>query len=218
MKEELKEKLLWKPWVGENFSKRNNKLLLVGESHYTVDENGNHDPDCFNDFMTNDETTINVIKRHLNGKNWNLFSNIYRALFKTSKIETNSFWSKIAFYNFIQRPMKTNKDRPSNDDFKKSYQPFFELISELDISHCIFLGNSSERHFDGELQKNSFLKMQKKSEKEKIGRYWATMKTITKGEKEIKIYFIKHPSQYFSWEKWNEYLNRKENSLLIDLK
>ncbi len=207
--------LIWEPWIGDNFKNQENKILLIGESHYAVN-NGKPDPIAYNEFLTNRNSTIDVIRRNFNGESWSLFQNLYRALFRTSNIDRKLFWSKVAFYNFIQQPMTSTTERPSIDLFAKSYEGFKEVIDKHQVTHCIFLGNTAALYFDRELLGKSTFK-QVKSEREKVGRFWATHKIITDGTSEIKIYFIKHPSKYFSWSRWHEYLYRNEKELLESL-
>jgi hypothetical protein len=206
-----KFKQIWNPWIGSKYENREFRLMLVGESHYSIDENGNFDSECYQNFLNNENTTIDIIRRLEKGENWRIFSNTYKALFGNEKYIINEFWSKVGFYNLIQRPMKLMSERPNQDDFKNYLKVAINMVDDFQIkpTHLIFLGNSSERYFNSLINENSKFTLLNDN-KEKIGRYWAINKTIKYSNNIINVFFIKHPSSYFSWAKWNSYLNTKE--------
>jgi len=173
------EGLTWYPWIGNNFDQQNSKLLLIGESHYADDGEGNFDEECFHSFLNDKWTTASYIQnftknnRILGKDTWSLYENIYRALFRTTNIDVEKFWSKVAFYNFIQRPMKSISERPSNSDYRDSFNIFINLVKKISVTHCIFLGNSSQKYFSTIIQPDKSIEI--RSEKyEQIGRYWAS--------------------------------------------
>ena len=43
----------------------------------------------------------------------------------------------------------------------------------------------------------------------KIGSCYSRTVTISNSGKSIELIFIRHASQYFSWQKWNTYLHSK---------
>ena len=201
-------KQIWNPWIGSKYENNKCRLMLIGESHYTVDSNKNFDPITYQEFLNNENTTIEIIKRLENGESWKIFTNTYKALLGNEKIIISEFWSKVSFYNLIQRPMKLMSERPNQDDFKNYLKVAINMIenSQTKPTHLIFLGNSSERYFNNSINENlKFTLINDK--KEKIGRYWAIHKTIKYDNNIINVFFFIHPSSYFSWAKWNSYLN-----------
>ena len=102
-------------------------------------------------------------------------------------------------------------ERPSQNDFKNYLKTAIDMVDNLQTkpTHLLFLGNSSEKYFDHLILKNPKYTLLK-NDKEKIGRYWAVHKTIQYENNIMNVFFIKHPSSYFSWSKWNSYLNTKE--------
>lgn len=211
---------LWTPWKGDSYLESKYKLFLIGESHYSVDDNGNFDKACYDDFISNKNTTIDVVNRFLNSTDeWKLFTNTHKVLFGSSKVGVRDFWSKVMFYNFIQRPMKSKTERPSPIDFKGSYEYFFEILNNYPVNTCIFLGNSSRHYFNEQLKKYGNGYTLTHEQNFKVGRYGGSKKTIAKDEKIINVYFIKHPSKYFSWVQWNKFLveNEGEFSKLLEI-
>jgi len=197
---------LWKPWIGKNFNKQETKILLIGESHYSQDSNGNFDKECYEEFINDSETTQKIIQRLINGESWRIFDNTYKFLFNNRKINVTDFWEQFSFYNLIQRPMKTMKEKPSKTDFKQGIETSLEVINEMYTKpdYVIFLGNSGRHYLKNSINNNENYRLINEKT-EKIGRYFGVKFTI-ENTKEIQLIFIKHPSSYFSWNKWNEFI------------
>lgn len=117
------EDLKWLPWVGDRFSSLSpeNKLLIIGESHC-------HDNTPFSIEKHNAREFTRDVIEELAIERWyygtKIFPNLHRALFRNDEFDSATFWSLVSFYNFIQRPMDTNRGRPSCDDFYNSWLPF----------------------------------------------------------------------------------------------
>jgi len=115
--------------------------------------------------------------------------------------------------------MDSNKKRPSKDDFYNGWLTFFKIVEKLKPTHCIFLGVSA---------KNTFRKAEQHSENIKIKYFERGSKIQNTFPREfilklnnnltINGILIKHTSQYFSWSKWNIYLQNKMGKELNWLK
>jgi hypothetical protein len=103
--------------------------------------------------------------------------------------------------------MNTNKGRPNYNDFLESWSSFESIVKILNPTLVIFIGTSSANSFN-EFSNNLTTPFEKVECLEKIGASYAKYCSITIREK-TPIYFIRHTSQYFSWTKWNEFLNKK---------
>ncbi len=99
--------------------------------------------------------------------------------------------------------MLSNSARPTKDDYQNAWQTFIEIHKILEPDICIFLGTKSADYFD-KIMKTNNIDHQKVSWKKKIGNSYPK---IAKINNKTKLIFIRHPSQYFSWKKWNEFLN-----------
>jgi hypothetical protein len=205
---------LWDPWIGKNFNQKNNRLLLIGESHYTTFQDGTFDEQCYLDFLSDRGSTINVIEDLLKGKTHKFYENTYRLFFGEQKFEKLKFWENVAFYNLVQKPMKTGKERPTMQDFKDSMTLLLILLHNFQTlpTHILFLGSSSQKHFKGSIANHDSCKILDHST-EKIGRFNASYFKISFKNHPIDIFFIKHPSSYFSWKNWRSYLKGKINKL-----
>ena len=207
------EGLKWLPWVGSDYSE--NRLLLVGESHYVRDESKKV-------HFSNKNATVVTVADFVKGHNWNLFENTQYALIGTDKVDRKALWESVAFYNFIQRPMDTPKGIPSRNDFKDGWKVFFELLKILKPSHCIFLGSSGAEYLWPLIEKNNDIAFKKNNcslEKRdrKIGSCFGKIAHLEFDDVCTDITFIRHPSKYFSKDKWHEYLMEKAGSILVDL-
>jgi hypothetical protein len=202
------ENLKWLPWVGDQFNSidLDNRLLIVGESHY-------HDNTPASIERQNALTyTREVVeelatKRQYNGTKF--FPNLHRALFRNDDFDSPTFWNLVAFYNFIQRSMDTNKGRPSYEDFYNSWLPFLEVVRLLKPKTCLFVGLSAANSLTQAIQDTSFSTDGVKWEDYISNAYAKTAVLKDKDENEIQLIFIRHTSKMFSWNKWNEYLQRK---------
>lgn len=205
--------LTWLPWIGENYAglARDEKILLIGESHYYGEGESNHDKDQF--------FTRKIIKRVIDKgtttneiKIWKFFISTIRLLIpgsSLSKEQERKLWSNVAFYNFVQRSVRKNdnKDKPSKDDFYKGWPPFFKLVKVINPAVCIFLGASSAQQFS---KANQTLKQNiTLSKDKKINGAWARSGTFSSDNGNIELVFIKHPSSRFSTNLWREYLEEK---------
>lgn len=209
------------PWIGSNY--KENRLLIVGESHYAQDENTNSDLDCYNGFLKDKNRTISIVEDLMNGSNWKTFQNTYPALVGSENIDKEAFWSNVAFYNFIQRPMNTRMDRPSKSDYCSGWDVFYEVLKVIKPSHCIFLGLESAKFLYPVIkEKKDIIFADKKCTIEqwdkRIGVNWGKIAHLEYEEVNTDITFIKHPSAYFKKKDWNDYLMERIGVTLENLK
>jgi hypothetical protein len=202
------ENLKWFPWVGDRFNSLafDQRLLIVGESHYhdnTPASIEKHNSPKF----TREVIEELAIERLYYGTK--IFPNLHRALFRNDEFDSPTFWNLVSFYNFIQRPMETNKGRPSYDDFYKSWFPFLEIVRVLRPKTCLFIGTSAANSLTEALKETDFVTDVVKWEDYISNAYAKTSILKDKQGNETQLIFIRHTSQMFSWSKWNEYLQKK---------
>lgn len=202
------ENLKWFPWVGSqyNFILPNNKLLIVGESHYHDNTPASIEKHNSPTFTREVIEELAIEREYYNTR---IFPNLHRALFRNDGFDSPTFWNLVSFYNFIQRPMETNKGRPSYDDFYNSWFPFFEIVKLLKPRVCLFIGTSSANSLESAVQNTKFSIDGIKYEDYISNAYARTAIMKDKDNNEIQLIFIRHTSQMFSWSKWNEYLQKK---------
>jgi hypothetical protein len=201
------EGLKWLPWIGNQFLElyETNRLLIVGESHYhdaTEQSIEKHDSPKFTRIVIDE---MAICRQYYKTK---IFSNLHRALFRNDCFDAKVFWNNVSFLNFIQKPMNTNKDRPEYDDFYNGWKTFFVVVKVLKPTTCIFIGTTAANSFTNAIQNTGFSTDGLKRE-DHIGRTYAKTAVIKDQEdNEIKIIFIRHTSQMFSWSKWNDYIKK----------
>jgi len=206
--------LKWIPWVGNqyNFIEIDSKMLIVGESHYhdnTKQSIENHN---------SPNLTREVIEEMAIGRDYyetRIFQNFHKALFRNDEFNSSVFWNLVSFYNFIQRPMNSNKERPSDDDYYNGWLSFVEVVKILKPKTCLFIGNSAANYLDHALYKNSDYSSQGVKWEDCISNAYAKSAILSDKEGNcINLIFIRHTSQMFSWDKWNTYLRKKISSEL----
>lgn len=149
-KEFNKVKLLGRyPWVGKDYKNRPYHALIIGDSHYAVDNNGNFCPEEFFNFINNYDSTRDVvscvIKDVVNKQStWTMYRNLINTFTSYSPGEVKYLWSNVAFYNFIQRPMEEIHQEPSKGDNITGWICFYELLNILKPDLCLFFGKRSE--------------------------------------------------------------------------
>lgn len=145
--------LKFEPYIGSRYKAAPLKVLVLGESHYLAEADKN-----------NKNVTKEVLQRYLAYKNgqqaeeswmntFTKFSNVF-ANKKLSNQETLSLWETLAFYNYVQVPMKGPGDRPSSLDFSESHEAFRTVLSQLSPDLIIFWGDDLWNHF----RKDSYAK------------------------------------------------------------
>lgn len=198
--------LKWLPWVGDRFNSAPPacKILVVGESHY---QNGDDQQSI--EKHKSPEFTREIIQElavERNYYNTRIFPNFHRAIFRTDKFDSEAFWNLVSFYNFVQRPMDTNKGRPSYEDFYQGWKPFFELTETLNPSICLFIGTSAANSFKQAAKDLGIETSPIKHGKLISNAYPRKTYFTDKSGRKHKLVFIRHTSQMFSWRKWNDYL------------
>jgi len=206
--------LEWKPWIGESYGMQGKKLLIIGESHYKVENTVLKSID-------KGSTRIMIHNFGLYGLSdqkkplHRFLRNTEKALFNkisVTKAESQNLWRSVSFYNFIQRPMDTQQHRPGKQDWIKGWETFFKIIDIIKPDHVLFCGLTAfENDFFKEAIKDSGYSCEKgivkKSEKVK-GTFVRTKGIILKDDKEISITCMRHPSQAFSWTGWHKIIKR----------
>lgn len=209
------ENLKWLPWVGDSYEtiEMDRRLLIVGESHY-------HDNAPKSIEEHNSPTFTRVVIRELamkqNYRGIKIFPNLHRALLGSDEIDSGAFYNLVSFYNFIQRPMETRKERPSRDDFSNAWSAFFEVVKVLKPKLCLFLGTTAANTLGNAINKGSDYSTNVIVWEDKIGNARPKSTTIKGSDgNETLIIFIRHTSQMFSWRKWHDYLQNKIGPELV---
>lgn len=203
--------LKWLPWVGEEYLKipSDKKLLIVGESHYhneTEESQNAHDSITF----TREVVEELAIDRYYYSTKF--FPNLHKALFRNDEFDTIKFWHLVSFYNFIQRPMKTNAERPIYEDYNNGWKVFTKVVEILKPEVCLFIGTTAANSLEHSLQQTDLKTTGIVWEDFISNSYARSAELIHLNGDHTQLIFIRHCSQMFSWDNWNKYLKKKMTS------
>jgi hypothetical protein len=202
------ENLKWLPFIGKNYDLMENKILFVGESHY-------FDPNSPNLNFEKKEFTRMVVDEMAicNFQYGSPFFNKISELFNS--VERTQLWNNVSFYNFIQRAMNKGEkvrqgviERPKNLDFVNGWKIFFDVLNTTTPDYCLFFGNTSANSFNKSCSKYG-IDHRSVVWEENINRSYLKRAEVMICNHKTEIIFIKHPSSYFSTNKWRDLLNKK---------
>lgn len=205
--------LKWFPWVGNEYFSipQEHRLLIIGESHYS---NGTSDSISMHESKTFTKEVIEEMAIDRCYYQTRIFQNLHKALFRNDSFNSGNFWHQVSFYNFIQRVMNTNKERPSYPDYFGSWKVCFELLQTLKPSKCLFIGTMAADSFIHAVSATEYKHTPVIWEDYISNSYAKTANFITSDGKNIELIFIRHTSSMFSWNRWNLYLLKKMSSTI----
>jgi hypothetical protein len=124
------------------------------------------------------------------------------------------FWNNVACYNFIQEPMTTNKQRPSQKQVLAAWKVWTNLIEILKPTYCIMIGNSSMNTIVKGLQNGQNVKLVNNDWVKKIGTGYVKVAKVQIADHNTEIIAIRHTGSFFSFEGWGGYLKEAYPELM----
>lgn len=132
------------PWVGSKFADSDCRPLILGESHYAVNDDGSFSEEEYGRFGDKGYSRVifeNVIRDKCKCEStWPMYEGLLKTFMEVSPDNIKAFWSKIAFYNFIQSVMKSKVQRPKEEDVVEGWKAFAEVIKLLQPTLVLFFG------------------------------------------------------------------------------
>lgn len=190
--------VLFTPYIGEKYQQgyQGKKVLVLGESHYSADEEGNAslDDPTFTNYIV--QEFINYQNGEREHSSWmNTFTKFAKA-FHNGDLSANeivNFWERVAFYNYVQEPMAAPRQSPTTEQFTKSEKAFWEVLEVCQPDIVVVWGDRLwvKMPYTGEYQpkENTLINKGK-------GFYYYKV-----GNKEIAAMYILHPSaQKFQYQ------------------
>ena len=182
-------------------------LLIVGESHYEEPEDDTkygQDPNFTRKVVSDHAITLRCRAR--------MWQNLDRMLFGTDEYCRTRFWNDVAFYNFVQRPMKNQKERPTWQDYVSGWSTFAQVVRVLNPSHALHLGVQRFKSFNYSMdeQNADFTRVQCT---EQVSGIPGRKASISAGSETVALIGVRHPSSHFSWSRWRGYLGRHHKDL-----
>ena len=206
-------RLLHYPWIGEDYIHQSCKLLILGDSHYTVNDDGSFCQEEYDRCVSEKEYTRDILNRTVNQNDiWRMYQGLY-ALFGLSPFDAyDKLWKKIAFYNFVQTPMKQKNAKPKNEDFFEAWHCLLETVDVIKPDICLFIGVRGwvgNGKYEGIGESKVIFDTCKLSGSTP----WTTIIRTSTGF-ETKGIAIHHTSQGFSSEIWKDYLLKKAPEII----
>lgn len=217
--------LTWLPWVGKNYDMF--RVMIIAESHYVNTDDQMQVEVKKMEYMTDPLSTRKVMAEyplhgynagwinHAGRRNNPTIDNISKVLCGSSLLDDKTqekrfeLWSRVAFMNFIQRPMwysKTHgKERPVGEDRTNGWRATLDVIRVLEPNICIFAGLEASICFDRYMQANAVSASAMKVHK-KIGRCCHRSATVQLNGMNVIFRFMRHPSSYFDWQLWRSFV------------
>lgn len=199
---ETRVSLPWWPWVGSQYATSPIKTMVVGESIYEwKDENRTI-------FQERYASTKGLRETHCNhalsfGRNSHYVRNVERAIFATSTPKDEqkwALWTSVVYHNLVLSPLRNIEHRPSQTQFRKGWSEVLELCGPLCVEQLLVYGvGSSGALLEAAQSKGFSCHIQKGP---KVGRCTARLGLLDTGNAQIKLLFIRHPSEFFSWKRW----------------
>jgi hypothetical protein len=210
--------LTWLPWIGINYPAQpvQNRIMIVGESHYTNKKDEAEARRVIDDHHKNKPTYTREVMHEIGMgiDDWgnSTFANLHRALFKTAPPDRNALWADIACYNLVQRMLWYEKpggpERPTKQDFWEGWRVFAKVIQIVQPSHCLFIGVAASNHFN-KVMPTLGLEFSPVTWTEQVGRTWGRRGRLTISSHTTQIHAIHHCGKHFSPQRWNAYLHRQ---------
>ena len=127
-------KIKYKPYIGKNYENQPLKILILGQSQYNVKE-----PTDSHTKRLIDGLLDSLSKGHTEYwlRTFRRFTNVFLySQFKQENKEAKNedkvaFWESVAFYNYVQRDMEKQGNKPTQKDWEEAYDPFLECLNTL---------------------------------------------------------------------------------------
>lgn len=178
----------------------------MGHSHYAKDGE-EFSQEEYDRNISDKEYTRGIISCAIEKGGWNFHKNLQKTFFY-DKMEGETFWSKIASYNFIQEPMKEVIANASQSCNEIAWKCFADVVQIIKPDICIFVG---KKYCDGmNVLDQKDVTYSVKSFDEKINRT-----NPMSGELQFKdgyrlpFYMIHHTSMLYSPQLWHDFLNKE---------
>ena len=199
---ESRTSLPWWPWVGRQFAASAVKTMVVGESIYEWE---GEDREVFQKRYACTTSLRETHERHALRfrRNSPYVRNIERAIFATSRPKDEqklNLWTSVAYHNLVLEPLRDIEHRPTQGQFRNGWSEVLDLCELLSVEQLLVYGVGSVNALQEVARSRGVSYRIEKGQK--VGRCAARRGLIDTGDSQIKLLFIRHPSEFFSWRRW----------------
>lgn len=195
------------PWIGKNYPQ--NKILILGDSHYATNKEAEKE-------FVDPFSTIETIKAVIEKGPYSFYNGIYNLFNLETQKDMEDFWSKIAFYNFVQEIMKSVHQKPSTVHRMEAWKCLAKVASVLRPTYILFLG--IRNWYGTHALEGTDTKCKLEWEKTiKISKVTPAYGKLILPQREIPFSIIRHTAMGFDASAWREYLQAKVPAVMSTL-
>ena len=200
----------WYPWVGRDYAKAEQKILVLLESHY--ENKNNHQT------ITQRNFTQRVISDRVHAQTFwkNEALDRLNTLLCGREIqpqEAHLLWERVCFCEFVQRPMnKAKKEQPTHEDFAQGWAIFPRLLEVLRPDFCVCAGMAFANHqcnFPVGFSLKNYAWKEKFDSNNTRSPYIRTPFSFCYHDLEVPAVIVQHPSKIYgpaNLKKWRDVL------------
>ena len=198
------------PWIGSGYASAPKRVLIMGDSHYTID--GNTKEFCQEEYdrcITDKEYTRGIIGCEIkNPGSWSFHKYLEKTFLDEANMNVEAFWNKVASYNFIQEPMKSIHEEPSHDDYETAWKCFADVVQIIKPDICIFIGLRNKEGIN--ILDEKKVKHSIRYFDTKVNNSWPMVGDLQfEDGYKLPFYMIHHTAQYYSPQLWHDFLNKE---------
>ena len=194
------------PWIGSDYASAPKRVLIMGHSHYAKDGK-EFSQEEYDINISNKEYTRGIISCAIEKGGWNFHKNLQKTFFY-DKMEGETFWSKIASYNFIQEPMKEVIANASQSCNEIAWKCFADVVQIIKPDICIFVGLKYSYGMNALDEKG--VKHSIKYFDTKVNNSWPMVGEIQfEDGYKLPFYMIHHTSRFYSPQLWHDFLDKE---------
>lgn len=193
--------LKWLPWVGSRYQASECKTIILGESIYLYGGEPSRQ-------RILDKNSLRI--RHINHGILAKFKsrylrNLERAVFQKKRpnmLERTHLWTGVIYHNLVPRLLESLKERPTQSDYTLGWKEFLQLAKVVQAQKCIVYGLELRKIgalLDLLTQENVEFRRKRLPE---VGKNRPLLLSFQLNGNPMELLFIRHPSAFFTWEKW----------------
>jgi len=187
------------PWIGKNYLQ--NRILILGDSHYATNQEAERE-------FEDPYSTIETIKAVIEKGPYSFYNGLYNLFNLDTQKDIEEFWSKIAFYNFVQEIMKSVHQKPSTANRMEAWKCLAKVASVLRPAYILFLG--IRNWYGTHALEGTDTKCKLEWEKTiKISKVSPAYGRLILPQREIPFSIIRHTAMGFNASAWREYLQAR---------
>lgn len=130
------------PWEGDNYKTGgifDKHIMVLGTRHYC--EKKTDELLDFTEYVI--DKFLNYRKYRSDFEKWmNQFTAFERSMVnkETNANDSKEIWNSLLFYNYIQDVLKDKNEIPTEEQYKRSESPFFDVLNKYQPDCCIVWG------------------------------------------------------------------------------